>query len=331
MENWVPVKVLGQGSYAVVCLAKQSIRKCSDNNLPYYFALKIYPLQHNSSLLWEEQVLKQFKGCPEIVQYFGSEITRGGSFCNDKDFYTLKLEYAAGGTLDDLIKQRDKLPEDEVKDYLRMILKGLSCIHSKGFVHVDLKPNNILAFPQSDGKMKLKIADFGQAERCKYRDDNGQHKRYGYCSSLKFKGSPRYMSPESIIFNEVDDAHDIWSLGCILVKMISGKCVWDGYTDSKQLMIEVLDNKIMATIPGELSEQGKDFIRKCFIRSYKQRWTADMLLQHPYLNQENEAPMKEDEATMKDDEATMDGGSYSFNRLILKFPIAKLFLTCFNQ
>ncbi|KAA0059705.1 mitogen-activated protein kinase kinase kinase ANP1-like [Cucumis melo var. makuwa] len=342
MENWVPVKVLGQGSYGVVCLAKQSsaIRKKSDSNLPYYFAVKLSPLQHNSSLLWEEQVLKQFKDCPEIVQYLGSEITRGRDIRNDHvDFYTLKLEYAAGGTLDDLIEQRDKLPEAEVKDYLRMILKGLSCIHSKGFVHVDLKPNNILAFPQSDGKMKLKIADFGQAERSKYRVDD-QHKQYPpCCSSFKFKGTPRYMSPESVVFNEVNDADDIWSLGCILVKMISGKSAWDDCKDSKQLMIKLLDNKIMPTIPGELSEQGKDFIKKCFIRNYKERWTAEMLLQHPYLNEENEAPMnnkneatmkKDNEATMqKDDEATVDA-SCCFNKLIFKFSIAKLFLTCFN-
>ncbi|KAA0031448.1 mitogen-activated protein kinase kinase kinase A-like [Cucumis melo var. makuwa] len=305
MEKWVFVKVLGQGSDGVVWLAKQTIRRKIGRNLHYYFAVKLSPLRHNSSLLWEEQVLKQFKNCPEIVQYLGSEITRGGDLPQDKDFYTLKLEYAAGGTLDDLIKQKEKLPENEVKDYLRMILKGLSCVHSKGFVHVDLKPNNILAFPQSDGKMKLKIADFGHAERCKlYRnddDDDDQDRKYGgYCSSLKFKGTPRYMSPESIVCNEVNDAHDIWSLGCVLVKMISGKSVWDDLIDSRQLMMRLLDNKNynMPTIPKELSKQGKDFIKKCFIRNCKQRWTADMLLQHPYLmHEENEAA-----TTVKDDD-----------------------------
>lgn len=339
MENWVLVKILGQGSDGLVCLAKQTTRKKIYNNLHYYFAVKLSPLGHNSSL-WEELVLKQFKNCPEIVQYLGSEITRspgGRDLPGDKDFYTLKLEYAAGGTLDDLIKQKEKLPEDEVKEYLRMILKGLSCIHSKGFVHVDLKPKNILAFPRSNGKMKLKIADFGHAERCKYRNDADAHSDDEYRKSrrrsslLKFKGTPRYMSPESIVFDEVNDAHDVWSLGCVLVRMISGKSAWDEVATSKQLMMKILDSKSMPRIPEELSIQGKDFIKKCFVWNFKQRWTADMLLQHPYLNQENEAPMKEDEATMKDDEATMNGGSYSFNRLILKFPIAKLFLTCFNQ
>lgn len=289
MENWGLVKVIGQGSYGVVCLAKQESEENPD--LHHYFAVKLASLQNNSSLLWEEQVLKHFKDCPEIVQYLGSEIIRGDSVI-DMDVYTLKLEYAAGGTLDDLIKQKQMLPEDEVKDYLRMILKGLSCIHRKGFVHVDLKPANILAFPQSDGKMKLKIADFGLAERCKYKEDD-QDRKYWY-GPLKFKGTPKYMSPESILFSEVNGAHDIWSLGCILVKMVSGKSVWND-CKSCELMTKLLDNKDIPTIPKELSKQGKDFIKKCFIRNYKRRWTAGMLLQHPYLNKENEGTKKGDE------------------------------------
>uniref|UniRef100_A0A9I9CF78 Protein kinase domain-containing protein n=1 Tax=Cucumis melo TaxID=3656 RepID=A0A9I9CF78_CUCME len=115
----------------------------------HYFAVKVARLRNNSSLSWEKKILKHFIGCPEIVQCLGSE-----------------LEYAAGGTLTDLIEQRKKLSENEVKEYLKMILKGLSCIHRKGFVHADLKPANILAFPQNNGKMKLKIADFGISRRC---------------------------------------------------------------------------------------------------------------------------------------------------------------------
>ncbi|KAE8653207.1 hypothetical protein Csa_020124 [Cucumis sativus] len=92
-----------------------------------YFAVKVARLRNKSSLLsWEKNILKHFIGCPEIVQCL----------------------------------------EDEVKEYLKMILKGLSCIHRKGFVHADLKPANILAFPQNNGKMELKIADFGISRRC---------------------------------------------------------------------------------------------------------------------------------------------------------------------
>ncbi|KAG7014494.1 Death-associated protein kinase 3 [Cucurbita argyrosperma subsp. argyrosperma] len=79
--------------------------------------------------------------------------------------YNLVLEYAAGGSLDDLINQRKKLPEDELKGYLRMMLTGLSCIHSKGFVHCDFKPSDVLVFPSQHGKPDLKIADKDVYER----------------------------------------------------------------------------------------------------------------------------------------------------------------------
>lgn len=157
MVNWEPVKALGQGSCASVFLARSTMDPLD------YFAVKVARLRNKSSLLsWEKNILKHFIGCPEIVQCLGSEVTLNG----DHLLYNLKLEYAAGGTLPDLIQQRKKLSEDEVKEYLKMILKGLSCIHRKGFVHADLKPANILAFPQNNGKMELKIADFGISRRC---------------------------------------------------------------------------------------------------------------------------------------------------------------------
>ena len=290
------MKALGEGSCGLVCLAKQITKEESD--LHYYFAVKRASLRYNSSsLLWEEHVLKHFTDCPEIVQYLGSEVTGGGDFLDDKELYNLKLEYAAGGTLADLIKQRNKLPEDEVKKYLQMILKGLSCIHRKGFVHVDLKPDNILAFPQSDGKMKLKIADFGLAERsCKRREDDQEDRGSKYYSgALKVRATHRYMSPESIVFSEINGLHDIWSLGCTLVQMVSGERVWNDCKSYEELITKLLISEEIPTIPKELSKQGKDFLEKCFVRNYEQRWTADMLLQHPYLNEENKDTKNGDE------------------------------------
>ncbi|CAK9319446.1 unnamed protein product [Citrullus colocynthis] len=282
MVKWVLVKVLGKGSYAVVLLARQMI-----GPLAYYFAIKVTTLQQHSLLAWEEQVLKCFIGCPEIVQCLGSEITTTGN-SSVTTLFNLKLEYASKGTLDDLIKQRKNLPENEVKEYLKMILRGLSCIHHEGFVHVDLKPTNILVFPKSDGKIQLKIADFGLSKRCGQMDDEEEDD----CGVAAFRGTPTYMSPESIIFSEVNSALDIWSLGCILVEMVSGKPVWDDCKSRDQLMTRLLDDMDIPTIPDELFEQGKDFISKCFVRDYKQRWTADMLLQHPYLSEENEVMKK---------------------------------------
>ncbi|XP_022769601.1 phosphoenolpyruvate carboxylase kinase 1-like [Durio zibethinus] len=90
-----------------------------------------------------------------------------------------------------------------------------------GYIHSDLKPENILVFPSQTGSdlNTLKIADFGLARQCGEKDIP-QLWEYG------FRGTADYMSPESVM-GEISGALDIWSLGCIIVEMISGKMPWN--------------------------------------------------------------------------------------------------------
>ncbi|KAF2309352.1 hypothetical protein GH714_001699 [Hevea brasiliensis] len=135
--------------------------------------------------------------------------------------YNLLLEYAPGGSLADLInKYGGKIPECDVRRYTRMILKGLSSIHNNGYVHCDLKPANILVFPSDQQDFQLKIADFGLAKEPD--EDNSRKFFYQYT----FRGTPLYMSPESVKHAEISPALDIWSLGCIVIEMITGKPPW---------------------------------------------------------------------------------------------------------
>ncbi|XP_038885921.1 mitogen-activated protein kinase kinase kinase 17-like [Benincasa hispida] len=273
ISNWDKGSVLGRGSFGHVYLGVP--------NKPYLanVAIKSAPYQTACSLIREKVVLQKFIGCPEIVQYIGEALTVN---TDDNIVYDLILEYAASGSLAHLIKTRGRLLEREVKVYLRMILQGLSCIHARGYVHCDLKPENILVFPIGDRKkMKLKIADFRLSERYfgKKLEESGK---------LKFRGTPKYMSPESLI-GKIKPSLDIWSLGCVLVNMISGKCVWNDCTTREEVLLKLMFEMKTPNIPEELSFQGKDFLQKCFERNPKERWSADMLLNHPYLVEEEDS------------------------------------------
>ncbi|KAL4319202.1 hypothetical protein GQ457_18G018100 [Hibiscus cannabinus] len=95
-----------------------------------------------------------------------------------------------------------------------------------------------------------------------------------------FQGSVPYMSPESIL-GDVTGALDVWSLGCVVVEMITGRLPWDT-CDANDLMLKLFSGE-SPNIPEDMSILGKDFLQKCFVSDPNQRWSASMLLRHPYL------------------------------------------------
>ncbi|KAF2309416.1 hypothetical protein GH714_002132 [Hevea brasiliensis] len=169
------------------------------------------------SLQKELKILLSLSGSEGVIQCYGDCLSHE----NGMTIYNLLLEYAPGGSLADLInKYGGKIPKCDVRRYTRMILKGLSSIHDNGYVHCDLKPANILVFPSDQQDFQLKIADFGLAKE----PDEGNSRKFLY--QYTFHGTPLYMSPESVKLAEISPALDIWSLGCIVIEMITGKPPW---------------------------------------------------------------------------------------------------------
>ncbi|CAK9319512.1 unnamed protein product [Citrullus colocynthis] len=252
MSNWNRVKVLGRGSDGTVFLAIPTSGALD------FVALKVVSIEDAHSLITEETILLNFKGCPEIVQCLGS------------------------GSLAALIRRREKLTETEVKEYLKMILRGLYRIHERGYVHVVIKPYNILVFLDDNDKLKLKITDFKLSKKC----DEFEEVVIATNAKPRFRGTPRYMSPESILFGKINTSPYIWSMGCILIKMISGKHVWSDCKSVGQLVKLVVNQMDLPNIPEELSREGRYLLSKCLGQKSEQRWMANMRLKHPYLQQE---------------------------------------------
>ncbi|XVF16776.1 hypothetical protein REPUB_Repub10bG0061400 [Reevesia pubescens] len=271
--EWIKLKSLGKGSFGVVDLVK-----IVD---PIYCILAVkHSPSASLSLLKEYRILHRFLGCPNIVQLYGDMLSLeyGGVLC-----YNLFLEYAAGGSLLNLIQYYGgKIPESDVRCYTRMILEGLCDIHEKGCVHCDLKPANILVFPSDQyGSLSTpKIADFGLAKEPGEERDNVPKTTV---PRLSFRGTERYMSPESVKDGKITASLDIWSLGCIVVEMMTGKPPWDSIRNLKDLALEIAFTSDSPNIPEDISKAGKDFLMKCFAKNPCERWTADRLLGHPFL------------------------------------------------
>ncbi|KAM7523732.1 hypothetical protein LguiA_013634 [Lonicera macranthoides] len=185
---------------------------------------------------------------------------------------SLKLE----GTLANLIEARGgRLPEWEVRWYAYKLLKGLSHIHDEGYVHCDIKPSNILVFPSPrSGINYLKIAEFGLAKKC---GDDSPKVVTGSC----LRGTPLYSSPESVLLEKYEAPMDIWALGCSIIEMVTGKPMWS--TRNIEDLKHQITSEEAPDMPAQMSEQGKDFLRRCLDRNPAKRWTAEMLLGHPFI------------------------------------------------
>lgn len=264
------IKQLGRGGYGVVHLVM-----VTTNSVCNLYAVKTALPKGTIVLRKECGILSQFKGYQRIVQCHGDDWI----FLQDEGHYSVFLEFAPMGSLLDLQQKTygGKIPEIDVRQFTKMILQGLSCIHRKGIVHCDLKPHNILVFAADDKDEipELKLADFGVAKEPGEVDD-GKWKHH-------FRGTPRYMSPESLKLGEIKPALDIWSLGCIIVEMVSGESCWPHKTTKAMWDQLVLLNET-PKIPENLTRMGKDFLRKCFALKPQARWSADMLLKHPFID-----------------------------------------------
>lgn len=181
------------------------------------------------------------------------------------------LEYIENGSLAGLIQKYGKFPESLVMAYAVQILEGLSYLHEQGVIHRDIKSANILV--GTDGSAKL--ADFGVAiHKLLITNDD---------PSTQFVGSPYWMAPEIITLSgRSTPACDIWSLGCTLIELLTGKAPYMHLQPAAALYHIVSD--VHPPLPENcISDELRNFLLLCFEKDPSKRISANSLLKHPWL------------------------------------------------
>ncbi|GFZ04009.1 mitogen-activated protein kinase kinase kinase 15 [Actinidia rufa] len=277
--SWFRGPMIGKGSFGSVYLANLKKPKLRFGCFPAVMAVKSAEISVSGSIQKEREALSNIGRCPNVIQCFGEETTTGE---NGEMVYNLLLEFASGGTLADLIKKSggSGLSEFDVRYYARSILRGINHIHELGYVHCDLKPENILLVPKKNdvgAKFKVKIGDFGLAKRA---NQNKKGKLDPY-----MRGTPMYLSPEVVTDCIQEPPSDIWAFGCIVLEMVTGKPPWfkKQDMDAEALLCMIGEGYESPKIPDEISREGREFLKGCFSRKSMFRFTADMLLNHSFL------------------------------------------------
>jgi serine/threonine protein kinase len=277
--KWQQGDLLGTGAYGKVFMAIN----LSNGE---FMAVKQVPLKGTqekrakilSELVNEINLMKQFKH-ENIVRYLGVEST--------VNFLNIFLEYVPAGSISSLVSKHFKVfHESIVRIYTKQILLGLQYLHQNDILHRDIKAANILL----DNNGIVKLADFGHSLSIKDIDKSKQG----------LKGTPLWMAPEVIKYNDYSRQSDIWSVGCTIIEMVTGKPPYPEY--SRLTQIEIMQRIGSAEkapqIPPELTNMGKMFLKRCFEIDPKKRATCEELLSMGFILKqldEQDIPFREEQ------------------------------------
>jgi|AGTN01.1.fsa_nt_gi Serine/threonine protein kinase len=149
----------------------------------------------------------------------------------------LIMDYAAGETLASVIEKKKRLRFREAVAWASEVCRGMAFAHANGVVHRDLKPSNIIILSQPEPDARVKIVDFGIGKIVQSLTGDtesgvatGAHQIDGRISNSQLIGSPFFMSPEQIRGEVIDARSDIYSFGCTLYQMLTGRVPFRGET-----------------------------------------------------------------------------------------------------
>ncbi|KAG0601998.1 hypothetical protein M758_11G153500, partial [Ceratodon purpureus] len=266
---WIRGKLLGAGAFGSVNLA-------IDREDGGVFAVKTVVVSDASEVAVraienEIEILMKLDS-KYVVKCFGGDWTSEGGQVMRNAF----LEYMPEGCLVDFVSQfasSGGLDEQLLRNYTRSIVEGVEYLHSQGIVHCDIKGRNILV-----GNGCVKLTDFGSSKRVGEKIDSDVVN----CAA-KVNGTPLWMAPEVVRQVEQGPASDIWSLGCTVVEMATGRAPWSNFGNHFAALYHIGCTDELPQVPASLSEEAHDFLSHCFQRDPAKRWTSAQLLQHPFL------------------------------------------------
>lgn len=256
---------LGRGGFATVYLAKNlrtselvAVKRFHPVNAATRNARK--KAEMNARRAIKEQRIWDGLSHKNIVSY-------RGCFFGERGELNLVAEYVPGWSLADHLAQISKFPEHMVACITLQIVDGLDYLHKCGVTHRDVKPANILV--NADGV--IKITDFGVSSAVDVPTMTGN----------TLVGTPWYIAPEMIEGRPYGKSVDIWSLGCTVLELATGRRPYHHLNAHVALFRMTKDR--MPPIPKKMSPLLRDFLKTCWVWDPAQRPTPAHLRRHPFI------------------------------------------------
>ncbi|CCF58986.1 hypothetical protein KAFR_0F03900 [Kazachstania africana CBS 2517] len=248
------IDLIGEGAYGTVCSA---IHKPSNIKVAIK---KIQPFSKNlfvTRTLREVKLLRYFHNHENVISILDKvrpiSIEKMNNVYLVQELMETDLQKIINNSATGL---GSTLTDDHIQYFTYQILRALKSIHSAKVIHRDLKPSNLLLNSNCD----LKVCDFGLA-RCLASSSDSRETLVGIMT--EYVATRWYRAPEIMLsFQEYTTAMDIWSVGCILAEMVSGKPLFPGRDYHHQLwyILEVLGTPEYDDFRQIKSKRAKEYI-----------------------------------------------------------------------
>ncbi len=187
------------------------------------------------------------------------------------DIRALVLELVDGETLADRLS-RGPLPLADARTIATQIAEALDAAHERGIVHRDLKPANIKITPTG----VVKVLDFGLAKATGDGSNSEQSHLHTVTASGTNQGTilgtAAYMSPEQARGHAVDKRTDVWSFGCVLYEMLTGRRAFGGETFSDSIASILQRPPDWTALPAATPPSVRHVLARCLEKDLKKRW-----------------------------------------------------------
>ncbi|CAN0891054.1 Serine/threonine-protein kinase TIO [Linum grandiflorum] len=259
LESYHVIELVGEGSFGKVYKGR---RKCTGQTVAMKFIMKQGKSEKDVHNLRQEiEILRKLKheNVIEMLDSFESP----QEFCVVTEF--------AQGELFEILEDDKNLPEEQVQDIAKQLVRALYYLHSNRIIHRDMKPQNILICSNSI----VKLCDFGFARAMSQNT----------VVLRSIKGTPLYMAPELVREQPYNHTADLWSLGVILYELFVGQPPF--YTNSVYALIRHIV-KDPVKYPDNMSPDFKSFLKGLLNKSPQNRLSWPHLLEHPFVKENSD-------------------------------------------